>query len=224
MPKKILILGGTKEAAELAQKRVAEGADVTTSLAGRTREPRPIAGKVRSGGFGGAEKMAEWIIANGIDLVVDATHPFATQISANAQTACAKANVKLDIKQRQPWQKQDGDIWQEVDTLVEAANILPKGAHVLLALGSQHLHVFETREDVHFLVRMVDAPKSALGLPNHKLVLGRPSADWRDEANLLRDEKISHIVCRNSGGSGAYAKIVAARSLAIPVILSKMPR
>ncbi|MGI9365289.1 MAG: cobalt-precorrin-6A reductase [Rhizobiaceae bacterium] len=224
MSRKVLILGGTKEAAELAQKLVAEGANVTTSLAGRTREPKPIAGDVRSGGFGGVEKMAEWIAANRIDLVVDATHPFAMQISANAQAACAITDVQLDIKQRKPWQKHKDDIWQEVDTLCEAAKIIPKGARVLLALGSQYLHAFETRNDVAFVVRMVDAPESPPDLKSYELLLGRPSGDWQIEANLLRDKKITHIVCRNSGGSGAYAKIVAARSLAIPVILINMPR
>ena len=106
---------------------------------------------------------------------------------------------------------------------MDAAKTIPEGARVLLALGSQYLNAFGERDDVHFLVRMVDQPQTALELANHELVLGRPSPDWKVEADLLRKHKISHVVCRNSGGPGAYAKIIAARELAIPVIMIKMP-
>lgn len=221
---RILILGGTKEAAELAQKLTDAGVDVITSLAGRTKEPVPVAGETRIGGFGGVEKMAQWISENRITKVIDATHPFARQISKNAKQACRIANVELEHKQRPPWEKEEDDIWIEVATLEEAANTVPPSARVLLALGSQHLSAFSSREDVHFVVRMVDQPESNPDLRNHDLVLGRPSSDWIEEATLLKAQKIDHIVCRNSGGPGAYAKIIAARELAIPVIMIKMPQ
>ena len=224
MSDKILILGGTKEAAELAETLVAEGHEVITSLAGRTREPKPVAGTTRTGGFGGASKLAEWIDQNFIDKVIDATHPFATQISDNANLACRMADVPLEKKTRQPWEQLAGDIWHQVDSLEQAAASIPPSARVFLALGSQHLSAFSLRSDVHFVVRMVDPPEIPPQLPHHSLFLGRPSPDWIEEAKLLKDRNITHIVCRNSGGSGAYAKIIAARELAIPVILIKMPR
>ena len=220
---RILILGGTREAAQLAQTLTDDGVDIITSLAGRTKEPVPVAGETRIGGFGGVDKMARWIIENQITKVIDATHPFARQISKNAEQACRIANIELARRTRPPWEKQDGDNWQLVESLEEAANALPENARVLLALGSQYLSAFSRRSDVHFLVRMVDQPPANPGLANHHLVLGRPSSDWREEAALLRDHKISHIVCRNSGGTGAYAKVIAARELAIPIIMIKMP-
>ncbi|MDJ0612260.1 MAG: cobalt-precorrin-6A reductase [Rhizobiaceae bacterium] len=216
---KILILGGTKEAAELAARLIDEGHDVTTSLAGRTREPKPVEGKVRIGGFGGATGLSEFLIDNQIAKLIDATHPFAKQISVNARKAATRANVELQVKTRAPWQMQPGDRWIEVGSLEEARDTIPANARVLLALGSQYTDLFKTRDDVFFLVRRVDPPENKLPLPNHSLVIGTPSRDWREEAEILRSNNISHIVCRNSGGTGAYAKIEAARELNLPVIM-----
>ena len=224
MSDKILILGGTGEASELAHKLVAEGHEVISSLAGRTREPKPIAGITRTGGFGGREKLAEWISQNTITRVIDATHPFASQISKNAQWACKEAGVPLQTTTRQPWTQQQGDNWLVVESLDHAAAQIPTNARVLLALGSQHLTAFTQRADVHFLVRMVDAPQIPPNLPDHQLLLGRPSTDWQNEKQLLKQHAITHIVCRNSGGNGAYGKIIAARELALPVIILKMPK
>ena len=221
---KVLILGGTLEAAALAQELVSSGADVTTSLAGRTKEPSPIAGAVRIGGFGGAEALADWLRKNHIQRVIDATHPFALQISKNAARACKIAGVELEIKSRKPWLRQDADNWIETHDLVEAANAIPDNARVLLALGSQYLSAFSHRTNVHFVVRMVDQPEQDLPLCDHTLVLGKPYPRWQDERDLLQHHKITHIVYRNSGGDGAYAKIVAARELAISVIIINMPR
>ena len=223
MSEKILILGGTREAAELALELSEAGYAVITSLAGRTKNPAGLTGDVRIGGFGGPEKMAQWMRENAVHRVIDATHPFAQQISKNAKAACAMAEIPLDIRRRKPWLRQPQDLWHEVAGLAEAAAAIPKGARAFLALGSQHLSAFSTRSDVHFTVRMIDQPKGDIDLPDHALVLGAPSADWREESRLLQDNGITHIVCRNSGGSGAYAKIVAARQLSIPVIIINMP-
>lgn len=220
---KVLILGGTKEAAQLARELVSDGFDVVTSLAGRTREPKPLAGAVRSGGFGGYTGLAHWLQDNGIDTMIDATHPFAFQISDNAKRAAAMVGVALESRQRPPWTRQKGDIWIEVSSLDAAASAIPAGARVLLALGSQHLDGFSKRDDVHFTVRMIDEPGKPLPLARHNILLARPSPDSRDEEKKLRDENISHIVCRNSGGTGAYAKIEAARALELPVIIVQRP-
>lgn len=216
---KILILGGTKEAVKLAGELVEDGHDVTSSLAGRTKEPNPIKGDTRIGGFGGVTGLISYLQENQIELLIDCTHPFAKQISANAIEAAKAANVNLETRTREPWQKQEGDHWIEVQNLEEARDELPKNARVLLALGSQYIDLFKTRDDVFFLVRMVDQPGKELPLPNHQILLGMPSSDWQEEQNLLKTNTITHIVCRNSGGSGAYAKIEAARNMNIPVVM-----
>lgn len=217
----ILILGGTREAADLARELVEARpeARIITSLAGRTREPAPLAGEVRTGGFGGVEGLAKYIRDNAITLAIDATHPFARQISANAVAATKLTGVPLEIRTRKPWPKHAGDTWKEVDSLEAARDAIPAGARVLLALGSQHIGLFASRDDVHFVVRMIDPPQTPLDLPDHALVLGRPGDTAAVETMLLIAHTVTHIVCRNSGGKAAYAKIEAARQLGLPVIM-----
>ena len=218
-PEKILILGGTREAADLARELVSTGLDVTTSLAGRTKEPFPVEGKLRIGGFGGAEGLATYLKEEGFTRVIDATHPFAKTISANALKACETAALPLDIRTRAPWQKQPGDLWTEVATLEDAANALPPDARVLLALGRQYLKAFLSRTDCHFVIRMVDPPESPLAFKSHEILTAKPSPDPDEETALFREHAITHIVARNSGGDGAYAKIVAARRMGLPVVM-----
>ncbi len=216
---RILILGGTKDAAELAAELVGKGHDVTTSLAGRTREPRPLLGKTRTGGFGGASGLATYLSEGKFDLLIDATHPFARQISENAIEAALQSGITIEIRTRTPWTKEPGDTWIEVSTLEEANNAIPANARVLLALGSQYLDRFFSRNDVYFLVRMVDPPVQAMDFVNFELLIARPSHNWQEERKMLENQHITHIVCRNSGGTGAYAKIEAARALGMPVIM-----
>ncbi len=192
---------------------------MTTSLAGRTREPEPVAGNVRTGGFGGAEGLAQYLRDNGFARLIDATHPFARRISANAMEAAAISGVPLEVRTREPWRREQGDNWTEVATLEEGRDVIPPGARVLLALGSQHIATFASRADVHFVVRMVDAPIAPLDLPDHELVIGKPGDTAADEALLLKRYAITHLVCRNSGGARSHAKIEAARILGLPVII-----
>ena len=216
--KDILILGGTAEAATLASRLSDKGLHVITSLAGRTREPAPLKGKTRTGGFGGPEGLATYLRDNAISLLVDITHPFATKISENARKAAVLSGAKLIAWQRPAWAKLEGDNWLEVETLAAAVAAIPPDARVLLALGSQHIAPFAERADVHFLVRMVDAPAAPLPLPNYELLIARPGP-VEEEYALLRDRKITHILCRNSGGKASYAKIAAARLLGLPIII-----
>jgi precorrin-6A/cobalt-precorrin-6A reductase len=216
----VLILGGTKEAAALAAELVAAHPNwrIISSLAGRTKEPKPVAGEVRIGGFGGPEGLAAYLRENDISLLVDMTHPFATQISANARKATEFSGIKLIAWQRPGWAKLDDDNWVEVETLAAAISAIPPNARVLLALGSQHIAPFAARPDVHFLIRMIDPPPAPLALPDHELLLARPGS-VEEEFALLRAKHITHIICRNSGGKASYAKIAAARLLGLPVII-----
>ena len=216
--KTILILGGTAEAARLAHELTGRGFDVTTSLAGRTRAPHPVSGKTRIGGFGGPQGLADYLQENRIALLIDMTHPFATNISRNARKASSISGVKLMAWQRPKWEQMDDDQWQIVASISDAISIIPPHARVLLALGSQHIAPFASRYDVHLLVRMIDPPASPLPLPDHHLLLAKPGS-VEEEFTTLRDHAITHIVCRNSGGKASYTKIAAARLLGLPVII-----
>lgn len=224
MSETVLILGGTGEAVTIAKELTAEHPDwrVITSLAGRTTEPEPVEGEARIGGFGGVAGLADYLRRERVTKLIDATHPYARRISANAKEAAALAGVPLDVRVRPPWARQAGDDWRDVASEADAAAAIPSGARVFLALGSQHLAPFEARRDAHFIVRMVDPPASPLPLAGHTIVTGKPG-DATAEAALLRDHAITHIVCRNSGGDGAYGKIEAARALRIPVIMIARP-
>ena len=132
------------------------------------------------------------------------------------------AGIPFDIRTRAPWTKQPQDQWLEVNSLEAARNAIPPGARVLLALGSQLIGVFASRADVHFIVRMVDPPNAPLPLPDYELVIGMPG-NAEAEAAMLTRHGVTHIVCRNSGGDGAYAKLEAARAMAVAVLMIAMP-
>lgn len=216
---KILILGGTAEARLLAAQLIEEGHSVTTSLAGRTVDPVLPEGEVRIGGFGGADGLAAYLRDEQFDRMIDATHPFARRISENAIKASAMSGIPLEQRLRPRWQKQPGDRWKSVATIDAAAEVLPQGATVFLALGRQYLDAFIRRGDCRFVIRMVDPPGTPLGFSDHMLVLGKPASDPDREADLFTAHGITHLVCRNSGGPAGYAKIIAARRLALPVIM-----
>ncbi len=214
----ILILGGTTEAATLAARLTHRGIPVTTSLAGRTREPLSLKGKTRTGGFGGPQGLAQYIRENAISVLVDMTHPFATQISLNARKAAELTGIKLIQWHRPAWERLDGDQWLEVPDIAAAVTAIPLNARALLALGSQHIAPFAARQDVNYLIRMIDPPPAPLTLPDYDLLLAKPGS-VEEEFALLRDKHITHIICRNSGGKASYAKIAAARLLGLPVIM-----
>lgn len=218
-PEKILILGGTAEARDLAGSLVDQGHTVTTSLAGRTVDPILPKGAVRIGGFGGADGLARHIAEHGYDRVIDATHPFARRISENAIRAAAMTGVPLEQRVRPRWRKQPGDRWQSVSSLADAARALPSGATVFLALGRQYLDTFIDRADCRFVIRMVDAPEAPLAISDYTVVLGKPASDPAREADLFTAHGVDHLVCRNSGGPSGYAKLVAARQLGLKVIM-----
>ena len=218
---RVLILGGTREAARIAERTVESGHHAVTSLAGRTREPRPVAGETRTGGFGGAAGLAVHLRKGGFGALVDATHPFAATISLNAAQAAARANIPRLALHRPPWRRLEGDDWRDAATLDDAAAALPAGAHALLALGRQHLAPFLARSDLRLTARMIE--RADMPLPGIEVVRARPAADPGEEAAFLRAHAITHLVSRNSGGGGAYAKIAAARLLGLPVVMVARP-
>ena len=219
MPDTILVLGGTAESLALAARIATERPEdrLIVSLAGRTKAPAPSAGEMRIGGFGGAEGLAAYLAAEGVSRLVDATHPFAIGMSRNAEKAAATAGIARLALVRPEWNPVPGDRWIDADCLAAARDALPQHARPLLALGRQHLAPFAARLDLAAVLRMVDAPGN-LPFPA-EVIVGKPSADWREEAELLSRLGITHLVCRNSGGATSYAKVEAARSLGLPVVM-----
>lgn len=218
---KILILGGTTEAAALATAFAELPVKAITSLAGRTSNPAKLTGTVRSGGFGGIDGLATYLDCEGIDLVIDATHPYAARISQNAVQAASKCDIPLVRLERPAWQKQPGDRWIDIADEAEAASAISSGERVFLALGRQHIAPFAKRADVHFVMRMIDPPE-VTPPPDCELILARPG-DFAAEMLFLKDRNIGLLVSRNSGGGVSYAKIEAARALGLPVMMISRP-
>ena len=225
MAYKILILGGTTEARELAARLAGEpGYQTTLSLAGRTAMPAKQPVPVRIGGFGGADGLAEHLRTEDIDLLVDATHPFAVRISANAAEAAQAASLPLLALRRPGWERAEGDRWTEVDTVAEAVAALgARARRVLVTLGRQELAPLCTQPQHLYLIRSVDPVDPLLDLPQAQYLLARGPFAEDDERQLLRDHRIDAILSKNSGGAATYGKIAAARGLSIEVVMVRRP-
>lgn len=219
--KSILILGGTGEARALAGALFARGLDVTTALAGRTQSPRLPEGRVRIGGFGGAEGLAAFLAAEKFEWLVDATHPFAAQISANAVAAAEIAGIPLLRLTRPGWTQPPGAAWLPVADMAAAATALPHGARVLLTIGRQEVSAFFSRSDCTFIARVIDAPDTVP--EGWKIITARGPFTRDEELALLRDEGITHLVSKNAGGDQTRAKIDAAHALGLPVVMVERP-
>lgn len=224
---RILILGGTGEARELAARLVAAGTDVLSSLAGRVRNPRLPDGPVRIGGFGGADGLAAFLRAEGITAVVDATHPFAGGITANAAMAAAQAGVALLVLRRPGWDT-DPD-WQAVADIGAAAAAVRdwrggnrQGDGVFLTTGRRDLAAFAGDDAHRFLVRTVDPPEGPAPA-RMTLIMGRGPYTAEGETALMREHGIGLLVTKNSGGPMTAAKLQAARDLGVLVIMVQRP-
>jgi precorrin-6A/cobalt-precorrin-6A reductase len=221
--KRILILGGTAEARELATELHGQGHHVITSLAGRVARPRLPVGEVRIGGFGGPDALAAWLLSNEIAAVVDATHPFAERISASAVRAAEQAIVPLVRLERPGWTEGPGDRWHWVDDLDEAAARVPKlGSRVLLTTGRQGLSAFARVTDAWFLIRCVDPPDNPLP-PRCEVLLDRGPYTLEGELALIDNHGIDVVVTKNSGGDLTRAKLDAARARELPVMVVCRP-
>ncbi|MET9115330.1 cobalt-precorrin-6A reductase [Streptomyces longwoodensis] len=220
----VLILGGTTEARELAAVLAARpGVRVTTSLAGRVSRPGALDGEVRTGGFGGAGGLAAWIRDQDVAAVVDATHPFAAGITANAARAAADTGRPLVVLRRPGWSPGPGDRWHDVPSLEAAAALLPSlGRRALLTTGRLGLATFAHVTGVHFVVRSVEPPEPPLP-PDTRLVLARGPFTLDDELALLHTHRVDVLVTKDSGGAATSPKLTAARTLGLPVVVVRRP-
>ncbi|MFC1408118.1 cobalt-precorrin-6A reductase [Streptacidiphilus sp. N1-12] len=228
---RVLLLGGTAEARQLAGELAGEpGLLVTVALAGRVAEPlRPAAAELRVGGFDGAEGLASWLREQRIAALVDATHPFAARISANAAQAAAAAGVPLLALRRPGWTPVEGDRWHPAGSLEQAAELLPGlGSRVFLTTGRLGLAAFagpsapSALSELFFLVRSVDPPRTPLP-PRSALLLDRGPFTLDGERALLREHRIDLLVTKDSGGAAVAPKLTAAREAGLPVVLVRRP-
>ncbi len=220
----VLLLGGTTEASALAQALAGAGIPATLSYMGRVERPKPQPVPVRIGGFGGVPGLVAYLHEHAITHVVDATHPFAAQMSANAVAACAEAGVPLIALTRPAWQPGPGDDWQRVPDIAAAVAALDgPPRRVMLAIGRMHLAKFAAQPQHQYLLRLVDEPKEPAPLPRHVVVVDRgPFSAAADEA-LMREHGIELIVAKNAGGTGSVSKLQAARALSLPVLMIDRP-
>jgi precorrin-6A/cobalt-precorrin-6A reductase len=225
MPLKVLILGGTTEASALARKIAGDPRLAPLlSLAGRTTNPQPQPIPTRVGGFGGVEGLARVLRDEKTDAVVDATHPYADQMSAHAVAACKETGVSLASLVRPEWQQEANDPWQVVSDTAAAARALgTEPRRVFLSLGRQDLHLFAAAPQHHYLARLIERPDQATLPPDLRLLQARGPFDRANEERLLREERIDVMVSKNAGGAATYAKIEAARALGLPVVMIARP-
>lgn len=219
---KILILGGTEEARQLAERLVAMGHDVTSSLAGKTSEPLLPRGNVRVGGFGGGDALGKYLKDEKFDRLLDATHPYAVKIKTNAIRAAELAEIKLVRFTRPAWVEPQYAFWKHFQTPEEAAAALPKGARALLTVGHTKLDTYLQRTDCTFVVRSIENPDKVM--PAHaKSLIARPPFFVGGEIELLQTEGITHLVTKNAGGVQTEAKLQAAQQLRLPVFMIARP-
>ena len=201
------------------------GTNAVYSYAGRTAAPVAQPLPTQIGGFGGVAGLLTYLATENITHIIDATHPFAAGMSRSAFDAATQANLPLTRLERAPWVAGPDDDWTHFTRLEDIPRALPETpSRVFLAIGKQQLDLFASQPQHHYLLRLVDAPETPLPLPNTTVILARgPFASEGDTA-LLRDHKITHIIAKNAGGTGAIAKLHAARTLGLPVLMADRPK
>ena len=223
---RVLLLGGTLEASKLASL-LAGQSDISAvlSFAGRTKSPRAPEIPTRTGRFGGVEGLSAYLEAERTDVLVDATHPFAEQMSRHAVIAAAGANIPLIVLSRPAWIAQPGDHWIDAADMAAAAAALgrePK--RVFLTIGRLQIGAFAAAPQHFYFIRTIEPLPLPPNLPRHRVILGRGPFAVEAENKLLREESIDVVVSKNSGGEAAFAKVRAARHLGLPVVMVTRPR
>lgn len=221
---RVLVLGGTTEAGQLARALAEAGVDGVYSYAGRTEAPVSQPLPQRVGGFGGVQGLVDYLRTEGITHLVDATHPFAAGMSKNAVEAYGITEIPLMALERPAWAPGPGDRWISVQSGAEAALALPlHPTRVFLAIGRQGLGDFAGAPQHDYLLRLVDAPTTPLPLPRTQVVLGRGPFRFEDDLALMREHGTQMVVAKNAGGAGARAKLEAARELGLTVVMIDRP-
>ncbi|MDO5626858.1 MAG: cobalt-precorrin-6A reductase [Mobilicoccus sp.] len=220
---RVLLLGGTSEGRAIARDLAAmPGVELTSSLAGRVSTPEDLPGAVRVGGFGGVNGLMAHLFAQRVQLVIDATHPFAAEMTHNAAKACEIVGVPLVRVDRPAWKARPGDVWHEVDTVPEAAELADRiGTRLFVTTGRQEANAFAGVR-AWCLLRSIEPPEPPLPV-RHEILLGKGPFLVPEESALMIDRRIDCLVTKNSGGGSTVAKMWAARELGIPVVVVRRP-
>lgn len=218
MSPRILLLGGTTEALRLARRL---GPESIYSLAGLGRVPDDLPCQVRVGGFGGAEGLAAFIREQGIELLLDLTHPYAAQISANAARAAELSGVACWALRRPAWQAGAGDNWREVDDWAGLVAALQDFRRPLFTLGREPLeHLHEIPLHQHWTVRCLTAQQA---VPRAEIIGARGPFDLHNERTLFARLRSDVLISKNSGSQSTEPKLQVARELGLPVVLLRRP-
>jgi precorrin-6A/cobalt-precorrin-6A reductase len=222
---RVLLLGGTTDANQMSRSLADAGISSVFSYAGRTAAPTVQPIPTRRGGFGGVAGLVDYLQHEQITNVIDATHPFAAQMSGNAVNACKQTNIPLVALERPPWERGPGDAWRMVADIAAAVAALPDApARVFLAIGKQTLSAFAAKPQHFYLLRMIDPPQIPLPLADADVIVGRGPFTTDGDRALMQSHKITHVVAKNAGGTSARAKLDAARGLGLPVIMIDRPQ
>ncbi|MDF1854327.1 cobalt-precorrin-6A reductase [Pseudooceanicola sp.] len=219
----ILLLAGTAEARHVARALASAGVPAIASLAGAVRGPAELAVPTRIGGFGGAAGFRRFLVDQGIAAVLDATHPFAARITARTALVCDELGLPYLRVQRPAWQAGPGDVWHEVAQPEEVPGLIPAKAHLFLAVGRQQLARYAGLAGRQIVARSIEPVASDFPWPGGRFLTGRPPFSVADEIALFRRLGTEWLVTKNAGGSGAAAKLEAARALALPVAMIVRP-
>jgi precorrin-6A/cobalt-precorrin-6A reductase len=220
----LLLLAGTGDANRIAWGLADTNVKVIASLAGATRTPDPLPVPTRIGGFGGEDGFRSYLRDAVITAVLDATHPFAAQISDRTARICGELGLPYAQVSRPVWTPEDGDNWTAIAAPADAVNHIANGSTVFLATGRQTLAEYANLAGRRILVRVIDPPKAPLPFEGGEFIIGRPPFTQASEVALFRALGVTHLVSKNAGGQGGRAKLDAARELGLPVLLLDRPK
>lgn len=220
----LLLLAGTGDAKRIASGLSEAGVRAIASLAGATRAPDTLAIPTRVGGFGGQAAFEKYLTDNKITGVLDATHPFATKITARTAKVCAARGIPYLYYLRPPWTESDADQWTMIEREEDAAQYIPQGATVFLGTGRQTLARFANLEGRRVICRQIDPPTAPFPFEGGEFLIGRPPFPVAREKELFQALGINWIVVKNAGGAASRTKLTAAAELSIPVLMIKRPK
>lgn len=220
--KRVLVLAGSSEARDLIGE-ISDSYKVIASLAGVTRAPLDLGCETRVGGFGGVSGLVAYLRDARIDILVDATHPFAAQMTDHAAQATALAGVARIVLQRSGWEPDIGDNWIFVDNFEEVAKIIPEGSTVFLGTGRQTLGDFSNMVNRRLLCRVIDPPQGPFPFAGGRFVVGRPPFSIAEEVTFFQAKSVDWLVVKNAGGARSRSKLDAARQLGLPVVMQRRP-
>lgn len=219
----VLVLSGTREGRDMAAALHARGTSVIASLAGATRSPRDQHVPTRIGGFGGADGFKDFLRKNAISAVLDATHPFAAQITQRSADICAQLSLPYCLYNRPEWVAAPDDLWTPIQHESEAAAHIKDGSVVFLATGRQSLARFTGLDQCYLICRQIDPPDAPFPTQNGEYLIGNPPFDVKDEGKLFEKRNVDWLVVKNSGGTASLSKLIAARQLRVPVLMLARP-